>query len=155
MKYKKSQGAIEFMIILTFVFVIITFVMYLSGGYLVDLNNKKQERSLEHYADRINTELRLLSKVESGYSRDLVLYELDYEVEIVKSIVDNTPTILKIRSVNLDKNYTFDLVGNYNLDAGLLEVNSTKQYDSDLKHNVTIISFKKKAKREVQQLDIS
>ena len=152
---KKSQGSIEFMLILTFVFVIIALIMYVTGEYLIDVNNQEQKKLAESYASKINSELRILSKVEPGYKRELILHNKNYEVEMINSIVDNRPTILKITDVYANMTYHFDLVGNYDLDMGLLDINLTERFDPSIGYNVTVISFVKNQANTLNELDIS
>jgi len=155
MNKKKSQGSIEFMLILLFVFVIISLIMYFTGQYLIETTDKEQAKFAENYASKINTELRILSKVESGYKRELILYNRNYDVNIINSIIDNRPTTLEITDIYANRTFHFDLIGNYDLDMGLLEINLSERPDVSLGYNVTVISFMKKQKDEVNELDIS
>lgn len=154
MQSKKAQGAIEFMIILIFIFTIIAIFMYYSGDYLVDLKNQEQQKFAKNYADKINNELQILSKVEPGYKRELVLRNQDYNVSIINSLIDGSPTMLKLVDIYDNETYYFDLVGNYNLDVGNLEINVNRRPDVEFNFNVTVLTFIKNPKKEVSGIDL-
>lgn len=127
-KEKKSQGAIEFMLILLFVLGLISGIMYLTGTYLVEAKQIEQQNRAANFAENINKELEILAKVEEGYSRSMVLNNDDYVVEVYGSK-------LKIYDSLNDETYYFDMTGNYNVSI----FNVTNEFDQ----NVTMLSFDK------------
>lgn len=153
---KKAQGAIEFLLILAFVFTIIAIIMYFTGEQLIDISAKEQDKLAENFAEKIDNELQILSRVEPGYRRELILYTQNYNISIIKSYVDSRPTTLKLDDLyNNNKTYYFDLTGNYNLDTGNLLINLSERFDTEFNINVTVLTFEKIYSEEIKGLDLS
>jgi len=73
MKAKKSQNALEFMIILIFMLVFVSAIMYIIGLYTVDLNVKKEKTKLDDFAASILEEVNTLQKVDGNYYREMII----------------------------------------------------------------------------------
>ncbi|MFW6286121.1 MAG: hypothetical protein ACOC16_03290 [Nanoarchaeota archaeon] len=105
---KKTQGSIELMILLAFMFVIIGFVMFITSHYFMEINQKKEDMQADSIAQNINKELAIMSKVEQGYYREFYLSKDNYNATLDTSLL-----ILVNKQTN--KTYYFDLIGNYNI----------------------------------------
>ena len=70
---KKSQSAIEFMIIMIFVLVIIIGIMYVTSFISIDMKNNDNKAEIDDFAKSITTEFELMSKIEGGYSRNITI----------------------------------------------------------------------------------
>lgn len=154
MNIKKAQSSMEFMIILVFVLFIMMVAMYVSGKYLVEISDNQNEQLIGNYAEKINDELQILSKVEPGYERTLVLTNQDYNLTLINSNVDGRPSMLKLVDQESNTTHYYDLIGNYNLDSNYLQINLTKQFDTELNLNTTVLTFKKLSKTTNQGLDL-
>ena len=69
----KSQGAVEFMVILAFVLVLITLVMYSVASFTVDIQENEKNMEIDDFAKSIVSEFEMLQKVEEGYSRNITI----------------------------------------------------------------------------------
>ena len=70
---KKTQGAVEFMVILAFVLVIIAVVMYGVASLTVDINENEKKKEIDDFAKSIIFEFEIIQKVEEGYSRNITI----------------------------------------------------------------------------------
>jgi hypothetical protein len=127
-KFKKSQNAIEFMIIFLFLIGMISGIMYLTGIYLSESKDYEQKQRVENFADNINKEIEILAKVEPGYKRELELVSKDYEVSIIQNLLNITDNLN-------NKTYYFSLIGNYTIDV--------KNRTNEFGQNITVLIFKK------------
>ncbi len=66
---KKSQGATEFLLVLVFVLIIISLIMYVVGNKAVDFQREKDKADIDNFAESILTEIKILQKMEGGYLR--------------------------------------------------------------------------------------
>jgi hypothetical protein len=105
---KKAQCSIELMTLLIFMFIIIGFVMYISGNYFIDINQKKEDMQADSIAKSINKELSIMAKVEDGYYREFYLSKDNYNATVY-------PSMLILVNIQTNKTYYFDLIGNYNI----------------------------------------
>ena len=126
-KHKKGQAALEFVIIFFFVLVIITIIMYLGGNYMVDLQKKEVKNQANTFVENINKELKLLRKVEPGYTRELVLPINNYNITLHSSMIIINDTLEK-------EEYYFELIGSY-------QINKSWRIDEN-GLNRTILTFK-------------
>lgn len=69
----KSQGALEFMIIMIFVLVIIGSIMYVTSILSIEINDKEKTAEIDNFALSLTSEFDLLSTVEEGYSRNITI----------------------------------------------------------------------------------
>lgn len=107
---RKSQGSLEYTIIMGFVLVLIGIIMYVSGKYLVQISNEEKDLKIEDFADSVNNEFLILTKVEKGYYREIELNDNNYDVYI-----NYTSEQLVITDVLNNESKNFDIIGDYNV----------------------------------------
>ena len=105
---KKGQTSLELTLLLTFVMVFIGIAIYISSIYVINVSADKESTQAESFADNINKEFEILSEVEDGYYREMLVSEDKYNVNISQSLL-----ILTDKQTN--KTYYFDLNGMYNV----------------------------------------
>ena len=120
-RIKKAQNSVEFLIIFAFILALIGLVMFVTGRYLVDAQEKEKDMRAEDFADNINKELSILTQVDPGYYRELMISEDNYE------ILNISPSQLKILDKNNNKTYYFDLIGDYNVTSVNKTVNGEER----------------------------
>lgn len=128
-KARKSQQAVEFMLILMFVLTIIAGVMYISGSLLVDFTEQDKKNVAENFLENIGKEIEILNTVNSGYSRNLDIYSQDYVVEILNNVI--------VVKDLYDENATYY----YYVPSGLNVTVGHKIADNG--QNITVINFRK------------
>ena len=140
MFFKKSQGAIEFLLILMFMLVIISFIMYIVGLYSIDLNNKEKKSEIDDYANGIVNQLYTFQKVEPGFTRTIIIP--NYIMERYNVTINSSYLILQsLEYDNGNQKYYYYLPGSY-------QINYT--YDNNT--NTATLYFKKKSELENQYL---
>ena len=84
MKYKKSQNAIEFMLIFFIVLVVFTIIVIVLNQRVTELNKERYYNSLVDTASILESEINIAISVEEGYSRTFRLPNKslfqDYEI---------------------------------------------------------------------------
>lgn len=70
-RFTKSQASMEFLLILIFVFVIISGLMYIIGNYSLDLKNKEKQTTIKNFVDSILAENQIMLNAKKGYYREL------------------------------------------------------------------------------------
>lgn len=129
---KKSQGALEFILIFVFVLAIVSILMYIIGLYSLDVQKQKNEKVVEDFADSINKEVLILQKVKSGYYRRLEIpkYLMErYDVKINSSFILIRDIEIEGDDASIRK---FDIQGDFKI---IQEFNSST--------NVSYLIFKK------------
>lgn len=135
----KSQGAVEFMIILVFVLVIIAGIMYVVAIFSLEIKQNENVAEIDNFAKSIVSEFEMLQKVEEGYSRNITIpYHLakKYNIEINSSYLillnteygDNNSENKRYYELPGNSTYTLtnDSEGNYYL---FISKNITKVYE--------------------------
>jgi len=125
---KKGQNAIEFIIIFSFILLIMLIVMVFFGNYFSGFQREEAKNRANNFAKSVDKELELIRKVEPGYKRELILSQNDYNVTIYPSMIYINDTINK-------KDYYFNLIGEY-------KINKTKKKIEGV--NMTVLIFEKK-----------
>ena len=138
-KNKKSQNAIEFLIILGFVLTLIGGIMFLTGSYLVDSKNLENKLHAQDFAENINNELAILNKVKGGYSRELLIPNTAYIINITDS------RLILTDKYQTNTSYYFDLIG------GLTATMTNKTIDFT---DYTVLTFTKKISNDYQGLTL-
>jgi len=69
----KSQGAVEFMVILAFVLFIVAVGLYAVASFTVDIQENEKNMEIDDFARSIVSEFEMLQKVEEGYSRNITI----------------------------------------------------------------------------------
>ena len=140
MQYKKSQGAIEFLLILMFMMVIISLIMYVVGQYSIDLNHLKKKSEVDDYANSIVNQLYTFQKVEPGFTRTITIPGFimkRYNVTINSSYL----ILQNIEYDGGEEKYYYYLPGDYKIN-----------YSYDNNTNTATLYFTKKSKIENQYL---
>ncbi len=107
--FKKTQSALEFMLILGFMFILLQFVMYFVGIYMIENQEHNHFKRASSFVEQINNELKILNQVEPGYYRELKFNVKDYYIKNI------TQSLLVLEDVYNNKTYYFDLIGNHNI----------------------------------------
>lgn len=128
-RVKKSQQAVEFMLVVMFVLVIIAGVMYITGVLLGDLARQDQHDTAENFVKNIENEVDILSKVNGGYSRELEIYSQDYSVEILNDVI----VVKDLYDDNLTYSYEIPLGLNVSMIYRI----------ADNGQNISVINFEK------------
>lgn len=136
---KKSQGAVEFILILFFLLIIVAILMYIIGLYSLDVQKKKNQKVLDDFANSINREILILEKVENGYYRKVEIpsYLMKrYNLKINSSyiIIED----LEVQEENMSPSYYqipggFNLIQEFNTTSNssylIIKKNLTQNYD--------------------------
>jgi len=110
---KKSQQALEFMLIFVFVIVMISGAMFILGSILLGVADNENSNQAENFAQNIQKEIEILSKMQDGYYRELNISSYKYVVNI-------TSNVLMLNDIDNNKSYSYELAGSY--DVKLKEV---------------------------------
>ncbi len=105
---KKSQNAVEFLIILAFVLFLITSIMFITGSYLVDFKEEEIKKTADDFVASVNNEITILNNVETGYYRELPIRSSKYDIKI-------NQTSLTLHDTENNKTFYYDLIGNFNV----------------------------------------
>lgn len=70
---KKSQGAIEFMIIFVITLLLISLTMSVLSIITVDIQNNEKKKEIDNFAKSISSEFDLIFEVKEGYSRNITI----------------------------------------------------------------------------------
>jgi len=70
---KKSQGAVEFLIILVFMMVVLSFIMYYLGLYSIDAQKQENQLYLDDFAKSIENEVDIVQSAQTGYERQVII----------------------------------------------------------------------------------
>lgn len=87
---KKSQGAVEFILIFFFVLTIISVLIYILGLYSLDVQKQENEKEILDFVASINKEVLTLQNSQEGYLRTLEIpkYLMDrYDLRINSSFI--------------------------------------------------------------------
>ncbi len=119
---KKSQQAMEFMVIFIFVLAIIGLASYVLGIYLIDYKEKDTQNRADNFAQNIEKEIEILGNVERGYYRELEIYNKNYYVDINDSylIIEDLETNV-INYYEIKGNFTINIF-NRSTDYGEIRV---------------------------------
>jgi len=109
--FKKAQSSTEFLILVSFLFVIfVAFILVISklGG---DIQRERTSNLLEDVGEVIDAEIKLALKVSDGYEREFYLpLKLDgkeYEIEYRQNLGLGEIIIRYDPSLNMNKEYFF------------------------------------------------
>ena len=71
MMNKKSQGAVEFLMILIFVLILISVIMYTVGIKTNEFQKKTNKKEFENFAQKIFNKIKILEKVKQEYYKTI------------------------------------------------------------------------------------
>jgi hypothetical protein len=124
---KKAQQAMEFMVIFIFVMTLISLAAYVFTVYLIDYEDKNERAKVDNFVQNIENEIAILGKVESGYYRELEIYDRNYFIEIE----NNTLFLEDSEGIVIDY---YEIKGNFTIKV----FNKINEYG-----NIQVISFEK------------
>lgn len=86
---KKSQGSLEFLLILMFIMGVISLVMYVLGAISVDFSEQKRKDEINNIAESIRAEFDIMDNVIGGYQRKFLIepYLDDFNFTIENSFL--------------------------------------------------------------------
>ncbi len=97
---RKAQASVEFLLIMIFISVVISSLMYVIGVYSLDLKNSEQKDLMNNFVDSILSEIQIMQNVEGGYYRELIVpYYLTQRYNL--SVRDNYLIVLNLEIVDL------------------------------------------------------
>ena len=140
MRRKKSQSAIEFLLILIFMMIIVSGIMYIIGEYSIDLKRAEEKKVVDDYANSLVNEMYNLQQMENGFSRN---------ISIPKYIMDN---------YNVTVNSSYLIVQDIAVDGGIgkyyyyLPGELKMKYYKNVTSNTVILSLSKKTPFESNYL---
>ena len=140
MRTKKSQSAIEFLLILIFMMVIVSVVMYIIGEYSIDLKRAEEKKVVDDYANSLVNEMYNLQQMENGFSRNIT---------IPSYIMDN---------YNVSVNSSYLIVQDIDVDGGIgkyyyyLPGKLKMKYYKNVSSNTVTLSLNKKVPFESNYL---
>ena len=70
---KRGQISLEFVLVLVFGIIIITFIMYGVGIYLLNLEYQDRENRIDDIAQRVLGEFEVAERIEDGYKREYII----------------------------------------------------------------------------------
>lgn len=141
---KKSQGAVEFILIFFFVLTIVAILMYIIGLYSLDVQKKQNQKVVDDFANSISREVLILEKVEDGYYRKVEIpnYLMKrYDVKINSSFIIIQD--LEIQEENVSP-FFYQIPGGFNV---IQEFNTTS--------NSSYLIFEKISTQNYNGLDLS
>jgi hypothetical protein len=140
---KKSQGALEFLLILLFLFIIISVMIYIVSKYSLDFQKSENDKIRDDFVKNILVESEIASKATPGYSRTYVVPEFinkRYYINVTSGFL-----LLKDLEYGNNETYLYTFLGDVNIT--FIPTNSSS--------NVSYIIFKKPNIISYEGLDLS
>jgi hypothetical protein len=140
---KKSQGALEFLLILLFLFIIISVMIYIVSKYSLDFQKSENDKIRDDFVKNILVESEIASKATPGYSRTYVVPEFinkRYYINVTSGFL-----LLKDLEYGNNETYLYTFLGDVNIT--FIPTNSSS--------NVSYIIFKKPNTISYEGLDLS
>ncbi len=111
---RRSQTAIEFMIIFVFIIGLMSLFMVIIGAYTQDLTRAESRVEIDNFAKSITSEFEILQDVEGGFKREVIIPSNLLEKYNV-TIIENYLSIQDLYSGKaVDENpYYYELSGDY------------------------------------------
>lgn len=101
---KKAQMSLEFLLILTFLFVLLAFIAGIIGYVIVDVNVTRINSEREDFANMILSEFKLVESSSEGYSRTFVITS-NLVAKYQPNITETYFTLNDIDSITNDTHY--------------------------------------------------
>ena len=114
MKFKKSQGALELIILLVFIFFVISGVMYVVGLYSIQVSKTEVELDRDDYANSLLAEAVVLQDLQEIYTREVRIsgaYDKYYNVTVEGDYLIFQDPIYD--GVSSSKRYYYEIPGNH------------------------------------------
>lgn len=121
---KKSQGALEFVLVFFFIFFLISVAMSFVGYYSVEVLDEQNQKDLEDFVKSVDLESQLLQKSSPGFSRTVEIPE-----HIMKRFdfsINGSYLIINSIEYTINETYYYSLSGNVTLQ--IEEINGTHYF---------------------------
>lgn len=137
MKRKTAQSAIEFLILMSFLFLIATFVSFIIGKMSLDLNKSNEQKEMDDFVSTIENELSIMTQANGGYYRVIQLpYRFHVDVYPGYLNVTDNDIVGKHEIYELSSSYNLRLtnttINGKNIQSLILEKNATDDFENSL-----------------------
>jgi len=146
MNIKKSQSAIELLVILSFVMVIISLIMYAVGLKSIDIQKESNNKQIDDFAQSILNEIKIMQKVEEGYSRKIPISYI--QMKRFNMTLDGNKSYFSIQDTEIYNGISNDLKF-YEFSSGL---NISLINESG---NYSILIYKNKINNNINSLTLN
>ena len=141
MKFKKGQSSLEFILLFTFILIVMMFISYLVGIYLIGVQEQRDQQIRDDVASLIITEFELLTRIEGGFQREIQIpqhlvrrfnftfYEDQFVITDLEVLGDNRLFVYDLPGRNeqgVNFNYTINPSG-----EGVLSLKKEKGFEID------------------------
>ena len=127
-KFRKAQGAFEFLILIGIAFAAVVVFLIASFSDIDELTQKKEFMMLKEQGDRMHSEISLALRVEDGYSRSFLVPQMlenrDYTVVTANRTITLTSdrSSYSFRIPSIDGNITKGM-NNITRESGVVRLN--------------------------------